>query len=210
MKGHQDTAHLVYGVTGVCHQTADRFLYSASGYLPKNWVWVWKAKGYAASHALWGDYGTDWMIFKTQEYGGCCGKYGGVFHPEDETSAQESGKGARLSAFYHEIEQGSREVSPEELVTESFALLVQEQLGQEFEPGKLSELQRDLLQTRDKIVRSDLRGEEFAHELNGEILEFLERAARHIGPADYETLFGYPPGDKFLLVNPEVAAVTRV
>lgn len=46
-KGH---AGILYGLTGVCHQSANRILYSSR-------ITVHMAKGYAASHLLFGTYG---------------------------------------------------------------------------------------------------------------------------------------------------------
>lgn len=206
LDGHKDTAYLVYGVTGVCHQTANRFLYSASGWLPENWVWVWKAKAYALSHTAYGDYGSDWLSFRDIRYGSCRAKHGGGLS-KDESAGQQPGKESGLTAFYQGIEKA--DVSPLELVTGSFAALVREHLGAKFETRKLSELQRDLLQRKDQVAESDLKGEAFAHELNALFLEFQDRAATHLDPADYEALFGYPPGKRVLIVNPEVTAATR-
>lgn len=49
-------AGIVYGVTGVCHQTANRILYPAG-------VTVSKAGGYWASHLAYGTYGTTSLEF---------------------------------------------------------------------------------------------------------------------------------------------------
>jgi hypothetical protein len=54
--GPHSHAHIVYAVTGVCHQTANRILAPAG-------VCVAKARWYAASHLLYGTYGRGhWKI----------------------------------------------------------------------------------------------------------------------------------------------------
>lgn len=50
------TAGLIYGVTGVCHQTANRILYPAS-------ITVSAAKGYWLSSSVYGAYGTDTLTW---------------------------------------------------------------------------------------------------------------------------------------------------
>jgi hypothetical protein len=52
------TSGIIYGVTGVCHQTANRILWPAG-------ITVRKAKGYWASFLAYGTYGTDvpaWLV----------------------------------------------------------------------------------------------------------------------------------------------------
>ncbi len=49
----KSTAGLIYGITGVCHQMANRILLTAGGAV------VSQARGYRGSFFAWGDYGKE-------------------------------------------------------------------------------------------------------------------------------------------------------
>lgn len=217
--GHEDTGFITYGVTGVCHQTANRFLYSASGWLSP--VTVREAKAYIASSLVWGDYGNcptgpfpgDATTFILTIYPGCWlaepaqAEKAPPEPPSPPTEAQER------AAFYRNVAAqvvAQRAPRPRDVVTGAFAITARHRLGKDSELlATVEGLHTGLLDRLAKVIEGPRKGADFAHEMNTVINEGLSGFEKQLGKEAYSKLFGLAPGEAIALVNPEVTAKTR-
>lgn len=69
-----DSISILYGVQGVCHQMANRFLYP-SGKSIGNFELKNRPKGYLISSALYGVYGMGYKSWREEQYNPVCNKY---------------------------------------------------------------------------------------------------------------------------------------
>lgn len=171
-----------YGVDGVCHQLANQVLYAthSKGIAP---LLVSKARGYAFSSAVYGDYGRQHAAWNAKR-SGC----------DDPAFAQ-----APAPTQVNWIE----EVVPMAVPRDDFERRAQEVLAGE--PKRLARL----LQMRasfQSFAASDLpeTGAPSAASINARNQRFLDQAAEILGAPRFERLFGFHIGQKVDLVDPEI------
>ncbi len=204
------TAGIVYGVTGVCHQAANRILLPAG-------VTVSAAKGYAASHFLYGTYGKGFHKWLSTR-GVACGLSPGapVRQPAAEQTERELME--RVSALYNEAaaeagEADDREMEARnnELVAKEVRLMIEHRLGSGFDASKVDELlnlRAEFLKEKQALdeawLNGAITGEQFANQVNQRLRELLKRIEDVLGPEAHGRLFGELPAD-FALIDPDIA-----
>jgi len=181
----------LYGIQGVCHQLANRILWatSAGGAPPAT---VDEAHGYGFSRFLYGTYGAnanEWEARKAR----CTASVAG---PAPAPTA------AMIAA-----------ASPIVLLDQDLAAMFQERLKGDYSRGALSQivdLRHQLFARKallDRRVRGgDLPPRQYADQVNELLNEYLPRVAEILGAAQYQRLFGQPPGRRVGVVDPEIAA----
>ncbi len=228
----QSSSHagLIYGVTGVCHQTSNRILYPSRKL-------VNKAKGYWASVLLYGTYGThnlaaliEWEARKAR-----CKKVSG-----DLGRSKAKLGAAKLKALRDKplvgIEKGIvgytknvRDIYVKQradvkitaappLVKRTKALAKELDLMADFKLDKkearkikpLKKLQAAVHKEKDELdhalVGKDLSAVTYARRVNGLLGELLQESADRLSEESYTKLFDLKPGKKFRLVDPDILA----
>ncbi len=212
-----DTADIgSYAVNGVCHQTANLFLYSARTVLNT------KVHGYFASVALYGIYGnyspgnafsgfffSSWL---KNVYDPCYNKYKSsrtrIIAEEPAAPTAEDELFRKIQACHEEVKQvRSLDISWDVIVQE--AAVLAQYLVDELDTAKFTDIHRDLLRERDAILKTDIRGEKLAKELNDLIVQFQQALSDRIGSELYSRLTGMAPGDAVNVVDPKIAAMAR-
>jgi len=181
-----------YGVSGVCHQLSNRILFATAGAggTPAS---VSGAHGYGVSRFLYGTYGSDaaeWAARKAR-----------CVPPVPVPTAAPGTPVAMAMAL-----------SPAMTLEADFAAMLRERLGPEVSRTKMAKLQQlhgRLQQQKARLDRMLLRGatspRSFADGVNSLVNETLGEAARTLDPAEYERLFGIPPGETIGIVDPNIA-----
>lgn len=208
---HPDAeAGINYGVTGVCHQAANRILWPAG-------VLVSAAGGYAVSSMIYGAYGTpteaaeqEWQDVikrctaeKTVSEAPTGDQDGarGVVNKEREYAA------ALIALHTQAVRRGAADLAAQET-----ALLVRYRVPEA--DGALIETVQGM---REKLVaqkraldaglqRKQFDGARYAAEVNDLINKNLEECAQLIGKEQFQRLFGLAPGERCEVVVPEIAA----
>jgi hypothetical protein len=222
------TAGLIYGVTGVCHQTANRILWPAG-------ITVSKAKGYWASFLAYGTYGTDvpaWLV----RIGVCSTSTGEIPQcgVKGRAAASAAGKAGELPpdakdrALVRAVKAlYLKGVSPQEhkrrltikgavdlktLASET-QLVMQHRLGKAVRAGQIKNvqaIQAKLFATQEEIAKGihdgSIGGEELAQRMNAAVNKSLKDCLKALGKEEYVRLFELEPGETINLVDPKIAA----
>jgi hypothetical protein len=228
----KDTAGVgIYGVNGVCHQSANLFLYSAGTVLP---LTKSRPRGIIASHAMYGFYGTNipgpggvttWGIHFAAWYS--------AFYLQAKTrclfSIDESEKleinsddslfqkvnGLHSSVF----ERNQNILSAEDLIVNEFKIIAKE-MAPDIDVNQFEGIHRDFLKEKDDILKSakiygdkpeeiklpqGKTAEEVVEKLNDLICEFQKSLAESVGSSHYEQLTGNKQNEIFRLIDPRIA-----
>jgi hypothetical protein len=208
-----DTAGLIYGITGVCHQAANRFLYSS-------WPWFGRpivvtdpfkgVRGSILSVALYGTLGVDVGIFLIT-YAACYFSCTGerlenlaTPMPNSNPVGYDEELGSLLAGYIDNVRNGVN-LDPFEPIRAEFDLGVKHVLGEEFVTDKMAELHQALLREKDEIVAANVRGEDLAHRMNDAVNRYLRQLATHLGSDAYRKLIGFDPDVYIVVVDPEIA-----
>jgi hypothetical protein len=181
-----------YGVSGVCHQLSNRILFATAGADGAS-ATVSGAHGYGVSRFLYGTYGTDaveWAARKTR-----------CLAPTPVPTAAAGTPVAMALSL-------SAAMTPEA----DFAAMLRERLGPDVSRSKMAKLQQlhaKLQGEKARLDRTLLRGamtpRNFAEGVNSLVNKYLGAAALTLDPAEYERLFGIPPGQIIGIVDPNIA-----
>ncbi len=179
----------LYGIDGVCHQVANRILYSCSPVQT-----VRGAHMYWMSHFLFGTYGltvSDWAQRKQH-----CSLASNQAPPHTGSGGggtldNVDGEDLDLGALTHLL---ATRASPEEVV-------------------RLSELRANLLREKreldEQVQAGAIGGIEFANRVNNLVSSYLPRIALIIGEQNLQDVFGASSGDEIQLLDPQQAARTE-
>lgn len=215
--GYKDTAGIVYGIDGVCHQTANRFLYSACPWFGPQVVVTDRStgvRGGIASVFVYGTYGQSFPIWLPM-YGTCKLTHTGLSLERPPKAAPKSGTtGYREELGVLHTDYADRTLSgnipnPFDHIRSEFEIVVKHALGTEFVTGKIAELQGALLREKETIAASNAKGEDLAHRINDAINSCLRQMITHLGADQYRRLFNLDPDVPLILVRPEIAAATQ-
>lgn len=215
-------AGIIYGVTGVCHQTANRILYPAR-------VVVSNASGYWASIILYGTYGTsnlpalvEWEARKAR-----CSTVSGDMGTTAQAAAPKSAPVDealrdyldKVDAIYAKHTRTITLAAPPPGTTEidflaqELELLVDYRLGTEKAVNKvaaLRDLQADVLREKQgydqALISKKLTTEQYAQKVNGLMAKLMEKSAALLGKDAHTKLFGIAPGVSFGIVDPKILA----
>lgn len=216
--GRPDTAGLgVYAIHGVCHQAANRFLWSTCGWF--GGPTVKNARAYLLSFSFYGTYGrpiyapppsvvipprieppTDFLamyrkfkLFKKTP------------KSEEDSSATPKEFDQRVIAPHQNLRTKQKKYDPNAVINEELRFLVEDRLGSKFEFAKIQEIRNRAIERAHKVATSDLRGEAFAHEINAIAVQYLDEMESHLGSDHYSRLLSIPPKERYALVDPALA-----
>lgn len=230
------TAGLVYGVTGVCHQTANRILWPAG-------VTVHRAKGYWASVLAYGVYGTDTVAWLARlaacsgtsgEIPECLPRAAGAVKRSQKASADEMIKlpgdakdralVKRIGALYQKgvtpLEHKRRltlkgAVDYKTLAGET-KLVMQSNLGSTVKAAQIKDIQAiqmDLFGMKDELGQrlhaGSIGGEELAMKVNAAVNKALKSCLKSLGKEAYSKMFELEPGEEMNVVDPKIAIQTH-
>lgn len=189
-----------YGVNGVCHQAANRFLLATSPRIQLNH----SVGGYWLSAALFGVYGKDYTIW-----------YHKVFLPEAEKMRLVPHK--RKGRHFADIRvatvetksaqqiKADKHLSENEIISNEACHLAKPIIHRE-KTEKIKEDIVDLLDEKDKVIDSGMRGEEMANKINELVADSTKLLASRLTDSEYGKLVGTQKGAEVLVVDPEIAA----
>jgi len=205
-------AGLRYGVTGVCHQAANRILKPAG-------VTVGGVQGYGASVFVYGQYGRggwpEWRHCVNLTSGGVSPSQAGSSVAFDKKSARLSKRIEEIYAAHPEAlnpsEQEDLEIGRRELLA-----LFGAQLGAEYNPKKVNQvtdLHRGLQEARLYLGRELATGrisrEHFLKIFNELMSLTFERCQEILGKKDFERLFGGSVDQVRHLIEPAIFLRSR-
>lgn len=217
-------AGIIYGVTGVCHQTANRILYPAH-------VTVSKAGGYWASTLAYGVYGTPASMIEWSARLVACSLVSNditsiralEMDTRSQVLSQEDTEKAYLEkvmALYSETMQTPQTLRAEVKEDESYSLIGKElELMMEFRLGRsldaqitksILKQQYDFLKEKHEmdynLYSTDLSVEKHVKEMNDLFGDTLRRIAEILEKDQFEKIFGLtPPDGSFGLIDPKIA-----
>ncbi len=202
-------ASIIYAVTGVCHQTANRILF------PAEEVIVSKAGGYSASVLLYGTYGTN-----LKEWIGRLKKCEDANakrlsdSPEIETpkTSPDSAYIQKVIGIYSKAERTDEKYGIS-LLGEELRLMMEFRLGGTLDLEKVdsaTKLQANFLEIKHEMDQDFLGGkisiERYVHDANEGIGDFLRQLAEVLGKDQFYKVFGLaPPTGSFALIDLEIA-----
>jgi hypothetical protein len=217
-----DTAGIIYGLSGVCQQAANRILWPAR-------TLVTGANGYWVSALLFGTYGTsdlEWLarLAMCSDFSGESSKCGDA--PAGNTpAAKKPDKAERayhklvrtlyMSAFsLHDlpgaIKRGSIDIN---LLARDRELLMDYRLGVDYRPGKRKSVLKRLrgVHRKKKQLDGDLYADklslsDYVNEVNTEVEYFLDFCSGLLGEEDYRKLMGIETGEAVSIINERIAS----
>jgi hypothetical protein len=221
-------AGIIYGVSGVCHQTANRILYPAGAI-------VSGALGYWASVMMYGTYGTaadsflmEWELRKAR----CKGVSGGLGLQERaivlKTSAkaikelvQEDGIDdyiAKVNGLYAKKVQKMSlfaldTAEKTDFLAQELELMADYRLGTKKDSNKITALQKlqsDLLREKEDLngalIGKDISASQYAERVNVLMMKFMEESGTQLGGEAHTKLFGMAPDTVFQIVDAKILA----
>jgi hypothetical protein len=166
-----------YGVDGVCHQLANQVLY-ATGLNGAEPLTVKRARGYIASSFIYGTYGLQHAAWANR-IATCSGT---APSPQVRTSG-----GLALAGPSDDFETRARDV----LATREAS-------------KKLSDLLALRTDSQRFAAQAWPGAPPSAETLNARNQHLLDQAAALLDPTEFEAIFGFPPGEKINLVDPDI------
>lgn len=193
--GKKDTAGIgVYGANGVCHQSANCFLYSTNPTATLNL----HVRGYIASIAAYGVYGTafvwSWLPFI---YNPCHSKY----------TVTEESLGSKLHSMYADIVNQQEPANLNQILVSETAIVTQHHVP-EIVPTAFEGLHHDFLNEKNGVIQSGVKGEKLAQSINDLSKTFQKKLSESMPGEHYLKLTGMQPGETINIVDPKIAAET--
>jgi len=211
-------AGIIYGVTGVCHQTANRILFPAG-------VTVYKAGGYWASLLVYGVYGTNTVAWLASL--GTCYAIIPAFKKPASARKKQPAKQPRVraadtktKAFMANVlalhESGLANLGRPDLKAlagKETGLLLDHLAPKPLTTAvknniiRLRQQNDDRLRAlADMVHAGKIDGPKFAADGNAAITGLFSKLARTLGAQAYTDMFGQPPQVEVKLIDPEMAA----
>jgi len=221
-------AGIIYGVTGVCHQTANRILWPSR-------TTVSSSSGYWASTLLYGVYGTmgvpqllEWEARKER-----CSSVSGdrqiaAALPASIRAATEKAVAPQPAAereFLDKIDTlyapyvktmtiaKLTEMKPVDFLAKELDLIADYKLGADKNPEQISSLQHiqsDALKEKANLAMAlnnrTINGEEYASKVNDLFGTMLNQFSKTIDRETYVKLLDIKPGVTFSIVDPKIMA----
>lgn len=226
----QSSSHagIIYGVTGVCHQTANRILYPAR-------VVVSRASGYWASVTMYGTYGThnvasliEWEARKAR-----CNKVSGDLGLKALAVAPKAGAKAikepapepgikayldKVDAIYvkqaGEMKMSALPVAKKtKFLAQELELMADYRLGAAKDLKKITALQKfqgSILHEKEgldeALIGKDISAGEYAQKVNGLMAKFMKESGAQLGREAHTKMFGMAPDAVFQIVDAKILA----
>lgn len=225
LPGLRGVAGIAYGITGTCHQTANRILLPAR-------VTVSKARGYWLSKLAYGTYGNDLRVFLE-----LFPEYKPQFpetnpeklHEMDTTVKFTSGEyledayNQKVIALYCEQKQAPEKFNPTVITKETVSVLGEEfKLMTEFRLGSVdsqtikpalkqqADFLKEIGEMNPELHNADLNMEKYAKKVNERFTELLISLPDILGKEEYEKIFDLPAlkeiKQDYILIDPNIAA----
>ena len=231
---YPDTAAVgVYGLNGVCHQSANLFMY-ASTYSAMTWAnrrensgqWGMRPMGLPVSYAAYGPTGAPspgtppaahWAVWWATTFRPCASRHGKLASEGDSLDGVQPMRiaGAPEEIRTHEDSRRfmvaqfaayAREAQPVSLGTAG--------VGAEafVEPEVFADLHLDFLREKDRLIEAEYKddaqfiGEPLADRINQLTVDFQKDLEQKLGPQGYTTITGLEPGQQVRLVDPRIAS----
>lgn len=219
----RDTAHIgIYGVHGVCHQSANCFMKSGQQLL-----WSKKVRGYAASHAAYGIYGkryhslfSNWWlliwspVFKAYKNGYTKHADSGLIQlaSMDELAQLPS---PEVDPLYLAIEGAHNDVLKQpgadtnklihhDLTVASFSAHVKHDLPH-VDVSRFESEHRAYLMEKEGLAQSGLVQDDMTKRVNDLSRDFQKSLISRLEPADYSTIMGgVAHGDTVEIIDPNL------
>jgi hypothetical protein len=184
-----DTACIgFYLEKGVCHQSANRFLYSTGVTLP------FSVRGYFLSVALYGVYGGTFQFLAV--YHACGGAKKDMFSLPSGDPIFEAVRQVHASV---DLEMSD----PNEVIVEETAALIRHHLPDfsALDLDTFKNFQREYLEQKDSVLGSGLQGRELALRFDELCFQVQERLRNFFGDENYVTLMGIDdPNERLSLI----------
>ncbi|NUV78321.1 hypothetical protein [Streptomyces fungicidicus] len=202
---HLDTAGIgVYGLNGVCHQSANCFLFSANIVMP-----FWEIGGGFLTYFFYGAFGSAYRLWRPLIYGQCVDKRG------SQGDLPAEGRDRELIDRIVQLRERRTEVGAEdekEEVVEELRECVEYFTPDVDLPADFSDKQMEFLTEKENIIGPTAAdagrrgGEQAAERLNELGHQFLQALGDGmVSTQDYEKLIGAPPGQMIDLIDPNLA-----
>jgi hypothetical protein len=185
----------VYAVNGVCHQSANCFLFSADVTLD------FEVRGYWFTLLAYGPYGTDFQSWLLTTYGTCA-----IAHPVPvPPETPEPSLGDRIRALHASYLTRQPPPSLNDLLIDEAAEVVRHFVP-DLDPSTYRDLHADFLQRKDEMIASGITGERLADALNSLSADLQGALAQRVGDAMYQRVSGVPAGETLRIIEPDAAA----
>lgn len=194
-------AGLIYGITGVCHQTANRILYPAGSI-------VSGAKNYWITSFLYGTYGRSNFLNKLK----LCSN---IYDIDSNLRSVETGNSSErdylleIQSLYLARSSKRQESFPGEELKITLNYRLGSALNSRITKVLVSR-QNDLLREKksfDKaFLNKYLSPDQYAAEINDLVKSTLISAKESLGNINYQRLFGLDPQDSYYAIDPEIMA----
>lgn len=198
-------AGLIYGITGVCHQTANRILFPAG-------CIVSAAKNYWITAFIYGTYGittSSNFTLKIKSYSSITGKAAPFSRAEGNDNTPEQLYLARIYSLYNNTTELSRNQNL--LPGHELRITIDYRLGSAIGDNVrelLLQHQAELLRAKKSIDQAlllqRLSPEKYATKINDLSRNILKNINVTIGVINFEQLFGLPPDADFAVIDPEI------
>ncbi len=210
-----DCCGIIYGVTGVCHQMANRILASSNSGI------MISAAGYWASVSAYGVYGSGGLVsgptagMAWVAYYAACLAMTGITESNKEpllgASEDESSQKLMVNAMNLEKEHAENK----ELPGLRLKLVATHRLGADFASDKMDKLVQFQMgfdgikkNIDESYIAKDISSTRHASLVNIEYNKFLTKCAQVITTEEYKQLFGLTPGNTYELIDTEIAKDT--
>ena len=212
----RDTAGIgVYAVDGVCHQSANCFLYNANVTLNFN------VRGYWFSLFSYGTFGRSYLRWLAAPYGWCtwwtpraidAGALGEGKADEEEIDLERGPEDPAIAVVrrvYGEVATSRKPMHPHELLAEEVAG-VTELYVPEVDFAELRDIQMEYLRKKDDLIARGHKEEQLAKRLDDLARKTQKEIAKKVGRERYERLMGMPDTEVVGLVEPGAVGMAGV
>jgi hypothetical protein len=199
--GFPDTAGIgIYGVNGVCHQSANCFLYSANVQLN------FSVLGYWASLLAYGPYGTNFLLWLAGVYG-VCSSFNPSLAPEMPTdAAAEASAADKIRNLYASYMTQANQPNPHDRLIDEAATVTQYHVP-EADPSIYRDLHAEFLNEKDAVIATGITGLALADQLNSLSTQLQGAIAQRVGAELYKKLNGVDAGQTLNIIDPRLAAI---
>jgi hypothetical protein len=199
--GYPDTAGIgIYGINGVCHQSANCFLYSA------NTLLTLAVRGYWLTVLAYGLYGTEYVLWVSNTYSWCTFWFGGAISKEAE-EPMEPTVGDKVRSLFAESMTESQPPTPHQQIISQAAILAQHEVPG-LDPASYQDLHAQYLNDKDAVVAKGSTGQPLAEELNNLSKQLQAALAQRLGASTYKKLTGYDAGETVdIIEHPEAVGL---
>lgn len=205
--GYPDTAAIgMYGVNGVCHQSANCFLYSAG---PWTVTLNLTVLGYWASLLAYGPYGTNYLPWLAGVYGVCSWFNPAIAAEMPEAAAAEPSIADKLRGLYASFLAQPQPPDPHDVIIKEAETVVGHFVPG-FDPSVYRDLHAEFLNHKDAAIATAATGQALADKLNDHSIQLQLAVAKRVGPDIYKKLNGVDAGHVVYLCDPRLANVTGV